>query len=280
MSSSHAGRRPSARDRARQERQELIASYVLAKGVATPHELTEVSGASIMTVHRDLDELARRGLIRKFHGGVSAKASSVFESSSAFRLHYQSEHKDALAEAVLERIEPGMSVMLDTSSTNVFLARRIARLDDVPLTVITNYQPILHTLRSCDGVSLIMIGGRYSTVHDAFFGIDAVAMTQGLRANLAVLSTSAMTPDETYHQDQDIVLMKRAMMAAADERVLLMDPTKIRRTALHRLAPTRDFDELLLTDPDDPEFVAAVSEHVPTRIVKAARASEDQALEA
>ncbi|HLS64144.1 MAG TPA: DeoR/GlpR family DNA-binding transcription regulator [Ruania sp.] len=248
------------------ERQQTIADYVLAKGVATPNELTEVAGASLMTVHRDLDELARRGLLRKFHGGVSAQPSSVFESSSAYRLNVQSEHKEALAAEALKRIESGMSIMLDTSSTNVFLARLIARRE-MQLTVLTNYLPILQTLRSSEGVDLIVIGGKFNPNHDAFFGMDAVAMTESLHVNLAVLSTSAMTAEQTYHQDQDIVTMKRAMIAAADRRILLMDPTKIERTALHGLAPSDAFDELLLTDPGDTDFSRAVAEHVPTVLV-------------
>src|SRR5699024_8456099 len=128
----------------------------------------------------------------KFHGGVSAQPSSVFESSSAYRLNVQSEHKEALAAEALKRIESGMSIMLDTSSTNVFLARLIARRESLELTVLTNYLPILQTLRNSEGVDLIMIGGKFNPNHDAFFGMDAVAMTESLHVNLAVLSTSAM----------------------------------------------------------------------------------------
>lgn len=267
MTSSSSGRQLSPRNRTRLHRQETIAAYVLDKGVATPNELIELTGASLMTVHRDLDELARRGLLRKFHGGVSAQPSSTFESSSAYRMNVQSEDKEALAGAAMARIETGMSLMLDTSSTNVFLARRIARDDSMQVTVITNYLRILQVLRDCEHVQLMMIGGRYSPTHDAFFGMDAVAMAESVHVNLSVLSTSAMTAAETYHQEQDIVTIKRAMMAAGDTKILLMDPTKISRTALHRLAPTAAFDELLLTQPADAGFVHAVSEHVVTTMV-------------
>ncbi|UFU06761.1 DeoR/GlpR family DNA-binding transcription regulator [Ruania halotolerans] len=248
-------------------RQEEIASYVLTHGVATPNELTEVVGASLMTIHRDLDELARRGLIRKFHGGVSATPSSVFESSSAFRMKVQPEHKEALAVEAMQRIEPGMSLMLDTSTTNLFLARHIARAGPMQLTVITNYVPILQTLRGCEDLDLIIIGGAYNANHESFFGMNAVEMAESLHVNLAILSTSSMTPRLTFHQDQDIVTMKRAMMDAADRRLLLMDPTKIKHTALHQLAPTSEFDELVITDPEDAEFIRSVGEHVRTTVI-------------
>lgn len=267
VESSTSGKPLSARKRVRMERRQTIAAYVLDKGVATPHELTEVTGASLMTVHRDLDELARRGLLRKFHGGVSAQPSSVFESSSDYRLNVQAVDKEALAAAALERLESGMSMMLDTSSTNVFLARQLAEREAMQLTVITNYVPILQELRDCEGVRLIMVGGDFNRNYDSFFGLGAIAMTESLRVDVAILSTSAMTVEETFHQDQDIVAMKRAMMAAADRRILLMDRTKLRRVALHRLAPTAAFDELLLAEPDDTAFVEAVSKQVHTEVI-------------
>src|SRR5699024_11652630 len=105
-------------------------------------------------------EPPRRGLLRKFHGGVSAQPSSVFESSSAYRLNVQSEHKEALAAEALKRIEPGMAIMLDTSSTNVFLARLVARRE-MQLTVLTNYLPRPQTQRHSAGKDPSMIGGHY-----------------------------------------------------------------------------------------------------------------------
>jgi DeoR/GlpR family transcriptional regulator of sugar metabolism len=71
MTASSGGKgTPSKRTQAREVRQQHIVAHVLANGVATASELTELTGASLMTVHRDLDELARRGVVRKFHGGV------------------------------------------------------------------------------------------------------------------------------------------------------------------------------------------------------------------
>ena len=94
----------------------LIVDHVLARGDATVAELAELTGVSLMTVHRDIAELADRGILRKYHGGVSAQPSMVFESSSDFRLHAHTDEKQALARAALSFVGPGMSVMLDDST--------------------------------------------------------------------------------------------------------------------------------------------------------------------
>ncbi len=224
----------------------MIVAHVMAHGTATVAELTELTGASIMTVHRDLDELARRGVVRKFHGGVSAQPSTVFESSSEYRSTVQVAEKEALATAALQLLEPGMSIMLDTSTTNLFLARRLGDLDFGPLTVVTNYLPIMQLLRSMPDIHLIGVGGDYNSTHDAFLGMSTIEAVGALTVDIVFLSTSAMTATTTYHQETDIVTVKRAMMAAGHRRILLMDPTKLNRTALHRLAPTSDFHHLVV----------------------------------
>lgn len=237
---------PSRRTLARDARQQAIVSHVVAHGVATVSELTELTGASVMTVHRDLDELARRGVVRKFHGGVSAQPSTVFESSSEYRIRVQVKEKESLATAALGMIEPGMSIMLDTSTTNLFVARRLGELRLGPLTVVTNYLPIMQVLKAMPDIHLIGVGGDYNATHDAFLGLSAIEAIGALTTDIVFLSTSAMTVSTTYHQEPEIVTVKRAMMAAGRRRVLMMDPTKLNRTALHRLAPTSDFDQIVV----------------------------------
>ncbi|SED69000.1 DeoR/GlpR family DNA-binding transcription regulator [Jiangella alba] len=251
------------RSQAREARQQLIIDHVVANGVATAAELSTLTGASLMTVHRDLDELARRSLVRKFHGGVSAQPSTAFESSSAYRIRVQGREKEALARTALELIEPGMSIMLDTSTTNLFLARMLGGHDHGPLTVVSNYLPIMQTLRAVPDVHLIGVGGDYNAMHDAFLGMSAIETIQALSVDVAFLSTSAMTADTAYHQEPDIVMVKRAMMAAGQRRVLLMDRTKLGRTALHRLAATSEFDRLIIDgEGGSADVVDRLREHV------------------
>src|SRR5688572_17268828 len=98
-----------------EQRQEQISQVVLSSGSATAQELAVAFGVSLNTVHRDLDELERQGIVRKFHGGVTAQPSGVFESNVAYRLKRMLPEKRAIARHAARFVEPGMSIMLDDS---------------------------------------------------------------------------------------------------------------------------------------------------------------------
>lgn len=248
----------------RLQRQQEIIDHVVANGFASAAELATLTGVSLMTVHRDIDDLVTRGLLRKFHGGVSAQPSTVFESSSDFRLHTRTREKEALAAEALRMITPGMSVMLDDSTTALALARRLP--DIGPLTVVSNYRQVQETLRENPDIRLIGLGGEYSRTHDSYLGLPCQEMVTSFSVDLAFLSTSAMNDRMTFHQEQEIVLVKRAMMSTASTRVLMMDASKVDRAALHRLAPVSDFDRVLLAGDLDAGTVEAMSEHAEVRL--------------
>lgn len=250
----------------RQQRQQTIIDHVLAQGDASVAELTELTGVSVMTVHRDIAELADRGILRKYHGGVSAQPSTVFESSSDFRLHAHSGEKEALAREALSFVTPGMSLMLDDSTTALALARLLPKVG--PLTVVTNYRLITDELRSAEDIRLICIGGEYSRTHDSWIGLPALEMIGGFSVDVAVVSTSAMTGTMTYHQEQEIVAVKRAMREAAALSVLLMDHSKVGRSALHRLESVERFDHVVLTGPVDDELLAGLGKLTDVRLAE------------
>ena len=173
--------------------------------------------------------------------------------------------KEALAAAALPLIAPGMSVLLDDSTTALTLARLLP--DVGPLTVVSNYRQVHEVLREAPDVRLICIGGEYSRTHDSYIGLPCQEMINGLSVDLMFLSTSAMNAQMTFHQEQEIVLVKRAMIHCAATRVLMMDASKVGRAALHRLAPVADFDHVLLAGDLDAALVDSMREHSEVQLV-------------
>ncbi|MFE7126447.1 DeoR/GlpR family DNA-binding transcription regulator [Streptomyces sp. NPDC057617] len=239
-------------------RRREISDLVLTEGSASAADLAERFGVSPMTIYRDIDELEREGVLRKYRGGVTAQPSGVFESNVAYRKNAMRAEKEALAAKAVTLIEPGMSVMIDDSTTTLELARLLPRIE--PLTVVTNFLEALNLLAEERGIHLMALGGDYDPLHDSFLGVPCVEAVEALRVDVCFVSTSSVFGDYAFHQEQRIVAVKRAMLKAAGRNVLMIDHSKLTRTALHRLAPLTAFDLVLIDDRTPPEAVKALDE--------------------
>lgn len=236
------------RETNRDARQRLITERVVAQGSYSPQELAAEFDVSLMTIHRDLDQLERRGLVRKFHGGVTAQPSGVFESQLAYRMMSRTEEKSAIAQVALRYVEPGMSVMLDDSTSTLHMIPGFS--ERAPLHVVTSFLAGLRRLTEIAtdaDVTVIGLGGLYDLPHDSFVGMQCIEQIEGIRADALFMSTSAISTTHAFHQEERIVALKRAMLKAATKRYLLVDHTKLERVALHRIVPLEDFD-LIITD--------------------------------
>lgn len=230
----------------RSRRLERIAEYLADHSSARVQDFAEMFGVSPMTVHRDLDELERQGILRKVRGGATAQPSNLFESDIRFRIRTAVSEKEAIARLAVEYIEPGQAVLIDDSTTALALAGRLSNVG--PLTVITNSLPVIQQLSSVKGIRLITLGGEYNPRYAAFTGILCEQAINSLRANVLFMSTSAVSDCTAFHQEQDIVKVKRAMLTVATQKILLIDHRKLGKVALHRLASLEEFD-MVIVDP-------------------------------
>jgi DeoR/GlpR family transcriptional regulator of sugar metabolism len=243
----------------RANRQKELARHVLEHGTATVAELVDLFGVSPMTVHRHLAELERQGVVRRFRGGVSAQPSGVFESNVLYRMSAMQKEKAAIAHHARSLIESGMSLLLDEGTTTLALARLLE--DFAPLTVITNYLATIKVVSEMSDIRLISLGGEYLKTHDSFVGVQCIENARSLRPDLAILSTSAIGEGQAFHQEQEIVLVKRAMMDSASHRVLLVDHAKLSTVALHRFAALSEFDLVVTDDGASPEQLEDLANH-------------------
>jgi DeoR/GlpR family transcriptional regulator of sugar metabolism len=248
------------RERKTEIRKRLITEAVLESGSATAQELASRFDVSIVTIHRDLDELERRGVVRKFHGGVTAQPSGVFESQMPYRLATMPGEKAAIAAAALQYVRPGMSILLDDSTTAL---RMIDGLTDrAPLHVATTFVAGLRRLTELShdhDLTVIGIGGRYDVAHDSFVGMQTNEQVRGIHVDAVFMSAAAVSATDMYHQEEEIVALKREMLNAATKRYLLVDHTKLNRLTLLKIASLAELD-LVITDAHaDPEFLSTWS---------------------
>jgi DeoR/GlpR family transcriptional regulator of sugar metabolism len=218
-------------------RRRLILEYVLERDVATIAELADKFSTSSVTVHRDLEQLAGQGLLRKVRGGATARSNRIFETSLALRAQHMNPEKRQIAQYALRYVTDGMSLILDNSTTTLAFARLLRGFRD--LTVVTYFEEIIREL-SQPGYSIRVIstGGELNRTHQTLLGPMVEDCLSRLHVDAAFLSAPAVHPTlGIMHQYDDECRRKQLILSVADEATLLADHGKFQQKALHVVAP-------------------------------------------
>ncbi|MFC8717754.1 DeoR/GlpR family DNA-binding transcription regulator [Kitasatospora sp. NPDC057198] len=232
------------------ERHTLIAQAVRDAGSATVLELAARTGASEMTIRRDLDALAAQGVLERFRGGARTLLLRGEEPPFALRAREAVDAKRRIAAAVCALIADGESVLLDSGTTCLEVARL---LRERPVTVMPLSLPAVHVLGDAPGPATLLVpGGQPRATEGALTGPLALASIAALRFDTAVLGCCGLSAaDGLTAYDLDDATVKKAAMAAARRTVVATDSGKLGRTAFARVAPATSL-HALVTDTDAP----------------------------
>lgn len=262
--------------RSRSERLSAILQYVTASKHVSFVDLAERFNVSQMTIYRDVEQLERLNALRRIPSGVTSQPSSVFESSLEYRRTVGQAEKAAVARRAVELVEPGMSIMLDDGTTVQPMVDELRKR--TPLTVISGFTPTLDGLRGVDGIELIPLGGNYRARHDCVVGVLCEEMIRQLHVDLAFMASSAIYEGQMLHQEQEMVGVKRAMIASSRRRVLLADHTKLGRLATHQVASLTQFDHVIVDSGITEEGRAHLDDAEPNLLVAPLTEARDNSM--
>ena len=209
------------------QRQAAILDRVRLAGGVKVADLVAEFGVSDMTIRRDLESLADRGLLAKVHGGATALLpGSTDEPGYAAKSARQRAEKAAIAVRAAELVSPGLAIALSAGTTTAALARRLAGVAD--LTVVTNSIPVADVFfRAGRTDQTVVLTGGVRTPSDALVGPVAVAAIRSLHLDLVFLGVHGMSERAGYTTPN---LMEaetnRALVAAGERLVVLADHTK------------------------------------------------------
>ncbi|WP_214415148.1 DeoR/GlpR family DNA-binding transcription regulator [Sphaerisporangium fuscum] len=210
-----------------QQRQQAILERVRRDGAARVSDLVRELGVSDMTIRRDLEVLAERGLIEKVHGGATATGpGSTEEPGFAAKSVRQQPEKEAIARHAASLVHPGTAVALSAGTTTWTLAHHL--LDIPGLTVITNSLPVADVFhRAGRGDQTVVLTGGVRTPSDALVGPVAVAAIRELNVDTLMLGVHGMNARAGFTTPNLLEAeTNRQMVAAAQQLVVIADHTK------------------------------------------------------
>lgn len=209
-----------------EERRARLLEILTRDGALRLDPVAEELGVSAMTVRRDLDDLEAEGLARRVRGGAVAP---VLPRPFGDRMSTRSAAKSAIARKALALVPATGAVAFDASSTSGMLLGEVSARD---LVIATNSVQNAATARRRPGVRSILIGGELEERTDSFVGAVACRAAASLGYVRFFTSASAVSPAGTSEVSLEEVQVKEVFADRAEETILLVDSSKLDRTAL------------------------------------------------
>ncbi|MFC8917945.1 DeoR/GlpR family DNA-binding transcription regulator [Streptomyces sp. NPDC047821] len=260
-----------------EQRRALILDEVRRRGGVRVNELTRRLNVSDMTVRRDLDALARQGVIEKVHGGaVPLVEASTHEPGFEAKSSLEQGAKEDIARAAAAMAVPGSAIALSGGTTTYALAQHLLEVPD--LTVVTNsvrVADVFHTAQRTGsggaprpGAATVVLTGGVRTPSDSLVGPVADQAIRSLHFDVlflgvhgisveAGLSTPNLAEAET----------NRRFIRSARRVVVVADHTKWGTVGLSSFARLEEIDALVTDGGLSAETRADMADHLPGLVV-------------
>lgn len=194
------------------------------------------------TVRRDLEELARAGLLVRVHGG--ALPAAVGGEPYHVRREQATEAKEAIARAVARLIAPGSVVFLDAGTTALAVARALPV--ELEATIATNSPPAATVLADHPRVEVFFLGGRLAKAAIATVGAATLEAISEINADICVLGVCSLHPDLGVSvMDLEEAHVKRAMIARSAEVVAVTAADKLGSLGPYVVGPIEELTTIV-----------------------------------
>ncbi|PJI93921.1 DeoR/GlpR family DNA-binding transcription regulator [Luteimicrobium subarcticum] len=231
------------------ERRQAIVEQVRRRGVASLRELAAAVDASEVTVRRDVRALEQEGIVDRRRGGAAWPGGLTHEQTYQQKTRVAADEKSAIADVAVGLVEEGDAIVLGAGTTTREVARRLAGFSD--LTVVTNSILVAQDLAR-SSVEVVVTGGSLRGSTFALVGSAAEASLQGVRVRLAFLSGNGLTAVRGLSTpNAQVASVDRAIVAAAQEVVVLADHTKLGVETMMQTVPSESIAHLITDDQAD-----------------------------
>ena len=172
-------------------RREQILKLLETTGILSVGELADRFALSVVTIRKDLDDLASEGLLERTFGGAVFSNRSLFNNFFRESARQHGPQKHAIASAALEYIQDGDTIILDGGTTTLALAQ-LLKEQVKSAFIITCSVPAALELSSA-GYDILLLGGIVKNKSLALLGCETLTILGRYRANKACLGSSGFT---------------------------------------------------------------------------------------
>src|ERR1700760_98642 len=218
-------------------------------------QLVELTGASAVTIRRDLADLEAHGSLRRTRGGAARAVKFGEDVSYQVRASEDARAKARLAEAAAALVSDYDSLIIDNGTTCHAIANELAGR---PVTALCLSLHVAAALAAVPGARGIVPGGPVEPDTLALYGSQAIDAVRGISADVLLLGACSISATRgltsaTYEDAQ----LKRASIQAASKTILVATSAKLNQTSNFRFGDAADLAHLITTADAPDEVLAA-----------------------
>lgn len=228
------------------ERKKKILNALENAGNMDVLQLSDQLDISPVTMRRDLQRLAREGLLIRTHGGAMKAESGPRFPAFADKAAAARDQKQQIGKLAASFVQPGDTIFLDCGSTVFCMC---PYLQNIPgIRVITNSLPVLSALMHVPGITLNLAGGELDPERKALHGLQVIRHIESYHATKAFIGVDGISAESglTAFSEKEAGI-STAMSRHADTVYLLCDASKIGKDSYFKFAPL-SLVHYLLTD--------------------------------
>lgn len=235
----------------REKRLQIIEDYIHAVGTVSLDELCEKFNVSKNTIRRDINELVQFGTIQKVYGGVTSVSNQLIPFENRNTAHPS--EKKMIGKYAAQLIESNDLVFIDSGTTTRNIMEFLPA--SMKITILTNNLDVVNSAAKFDHINLMVIGNIYKRETKSFVGIDGLQfldkynITKAFMAATGVSIANGLTNSDILEYE-----IKQKISEKAQKNYLLVDSSKIGRSALLTYAKLDQVDTIITNKPLPEEY--------------------------
>ncbi|QTL99589.1 DeoR family transcriptional regulator [Iocasia frigidifontis] len=239
------------------QRIEKIKEYIKLHRNCTSKQLCDIFNVSMATMRRDINELAKRGVVKKVYGGVSFidNKDSNYPNNVKF-----SEKLDRIGKQAASLVEDGDIILISSGTTTYHMIPHLRNKKN--LTVITNNVLIITEALKYNNFRLIVIGGDLQRNTNSIISLDAVNLLEKVNAHKLFMGTNALSLTAGLTNSSFIeAQVKQTMINTSNKTIVLLDHNKFDAVSLYTFLHIKDLDILITDKEPDKKYIENFKEN-------------------
>lgn len=240
------------------ERLDYVIKELQQRRAVYVKQLAKKFYVSESTIRRDLNELEKKGLLRRTCGGAVISDQKNNETPFAIRKIEKHMEKDCMGALAAQMVKDDMFILMDSSSTVMHMLKYLTHINN--LRIITTSAQIALNCMDMPNVQVFCCGGWMNTYSGGFFGEVAKQSIEGYITDIVFISARAISIDHGVTDiSEEETEIRHTILKNTKKVALLCDSSKFGQVSFKLVCELDKIDYFVTDVKPDKRWMEAFS---------------------